>query len=424
MKINPILFLLSLFSLFIISYWITQYYLKETFEDEPTETVLTSQTLNLQSSLKSYTTLQLPNKGWDYVLFKLVNQQPLSLYKSPRYITLDVKDYTHYGQNYPYTILPKGYFCILTHPQKREDFKCGFDWTQKKIGYVDRIDKNFIDAFLFGYRTSAKLSPIGIEQLDQLESILKDYDGIVLYVIPKSPLASILSKQFLSILDINQLDLNRMKVTYPNLEMEPVVLDEMFGSTHKLQSNTPTISMVYTSLYQVNLKPQIPIEPFITQLKLSKEFTDKDFKCFGDESVQSKFLCESPYNSQGEPKNVPTVWDKKCQSNSECPFYQANKNYPNQRGKCQRDGTCEMPVGVLRVSYTKYMDLDPYQPFCYQCKNTKDKNCCEDQERLVSLQTQNPQVNYTFLKSADYAFENDTEDRKNYKLPTTIFLPD
>jgi hypothetical protein len=174
----------------------------------------------------------------------------------------------------------------------------------------------------------------------------------------------------------------------------------------------------------VNLKPKIPIEPFLTQLNLSKEFTDKDFKCFGDESVQSKFLCESPYNSQGEPKNIPTVWDKKCQSNSDCPFYQANKNYPNQRGKCLKDGTCEMPIGVLRVSYTKYLDLDPYQPFCYQCKNTKDKECCENQEQLVKLQKQNSQMNYTFLKSADYAFENDTEDRKIAKLPTTIFLPD
>lgn len=410
--------------LLILSYLFLQFYSKETFEEEPKELVLTSQSLNLQPSLKKYTMIPLPNKGWDYVLFKLVNQQPLSLYKSPRYITLDVKDYTHYGQNYPFVKLPKGYFCVLTHPRNREEFKCGFDWTQKKIAYLDRIDKNFIDAFLFGYRTSAKLSSIQLQDLENLESKLLDYDGIILYVIPKSPLAALISKQSLSILDINLLDLNRLKVTYPDLEMEPVVLDEFFGITHKLQSNSPTISMVFTSLYQVNLKPRIPIEPFLTQLKLSKEFTDKDFKCVGDESVQSKFLCESPYNSQGEPKNVPTVWDKKCQTNSDCPFYQANKNYPNQRGKCLSNGNCEMPLGVLRVSYTKYMDLDPYQPFCYQCKNIKDKNCCEDQERLVALQKQFPNQPYTYLKSADYAFENDTEERTIAKLPTTIFLPD
>jgi hypothetical protein len=43
---------------------------------------------------------------------------------------------------------------------------------------------------------------------------------------------------------------------------------------------------------------------------------------------------------------------------------------------------------------------------------------------LVELKKKNPNVAYTFLKSADYAFKNDTEERIAEKLPTTILLSD
>ena len=71
-----------LWAILILSYLFLQFYFKETFEDLPKEMILTSQTLNLQPSLKKYTLVSLPNKAWDYVLFKLVNRQRLDLFKT------------------------------------------------------------------------------------------------------------------------------------------------------------------------------------------------------------------------------------------------------------------------------------------------------------------------------------------------------
>jgi len=50
--------------------------------------------------------------------------------------------------------------------------------------------------------------------------------------------------------------------------------------------------------------------------------------------------------------------------------------------------------------------------------------CCEDQVRLTELNQLYPRAAaYTHLKSADYAFPNDTQLREEAKLPTTIPLP-
>lgn len=49
----------------------------------------------------------------------------------------------------------------------------------------------------------------------------------------------------------------------------------------------------------------------------------------------------------------PTTWDKRCDINEECPFYQANKKYPNYFGGCE-SGYCQMPLGIKRTGYRKY----------------------------------------------------------------------
>ena len=168
------------------------------------------------------------------------------------------------------------------------------------------------------------------------------------------------------------------------------------------------------------LPPKQINESFITRLTIENS---EDYSCIGDdERLISRRACESPYNVFGEPKSHPTVWDKPCKKNKDCPFYQANKNYPNQRGKCLSTGICEFPVGVLRTSYTKYNDRAEYTPFCYQCRNPTDPNCCKEQVHLVELQKKHPKQDYSHLKSPDYVFTNDTEDRDKYKLPTTIQL--
>ena len=67
-------------------------------------------------------------------------------------------------------------------------------------------------------------------------------------------------------------------------------------------------------------------------------------------------------NVKLKKEECKTVWDKRCISHKECPFFQANKNYPNYFGGCI-DGYCQMPIGIKRIGYRKY-DKNS-KPLCY-----------------------------------------------------------
>jgi hypothetical protein len=105
------------------------------------------------------------------------------------------------------------------------------------------------------------------------------------------------------------------------------------------------------------------------------------------------------YDELTNVKRERTYWDKPCENHSDCPFYQANKNYNNYRGGCI-DGRCEMPLGIKQVAYRLYDDKS--KPLCYQCKNQTNPYCCEDQ-------ADNKQ--YPSLQSPDYAFDLDSFER-------------
>ena len=405
--------------IFLVCLLLSRAYLsKESFQTK--RTILTSQRLNYDRLITNVDWVTLPASGWNYVRTQLSSQQSLDLYKNPDEIIMDPKDRSSYLPNAQKALLSKGYFCIFTSPKKKDDFQCGFDWTNKKIGYFDRIEENMIRSVLYGYRTRAKLEYIQLENLKQLEMLFDQLDVIITYVIPGSALAELLASQNLVMLDLNDIDTERLRITYPELFVERITVDSMFGINHRIETTNPTIMLLGTSLYRVRLPKPSNQESFISRLK--REDTE-DYYCMGDDSrLISKWACESPYDIFGEPKPQPTVWDKPCKKDKDCPFYQANKNYPNTRGKCLETGMCELPTGVMRMSYTKYDDRNEYTPFCYQCQNPTDPNCCKEQEKLVELQKKNPKQTYTTLKSPDYVFTNDTEDRLKYKLPTTIQL--
>lgn len=118
-----------------------------------------------------------------------------------------------------------------------------------------------------------------------------------------------------------------------------------------------------------------------------KTAIDDSFMCFEDLKNRDKLSCELNGNT----------WDRPCLSDKECPFYNANKNYPNEFGKCNSDGFCEMPLGVVRKGYRKY-DEDS-SPICHGCPPS-DPSCCEVRENMAS---------------ADYAFRNDTDLRVSNK---------
>ena len=117
-------------------------------------------------------------------------------------------------------------------------------------------------------------------------------------------------------------------------------------------------------------------------------------------SAFTEHQCES-YNNELGRNNV---WDKPCKTNSDCPFYKANKNYSNDFGKCNvSTGKCEMPVGITPMIYTKYDKNSKAK--CYNCPpGFPDNKCCHIQKKLIS----NGQSN---LKSPDYMFLGDSEQR-------------
>lgn len=125
---------------------------------------------------------------------------------------------------------------------------------------------------------------------------------------------------------------------------------------------------------------------------------DTRYRCVGDLYNRNRGLCESDRDETGQIKAKRTVWDRPCETNLECPFYQANKNYPNYRGGCN-DGYCEFPLGVQRLSFRTF---DPNtKPICHHCP-VENPRCCE---------LQRTDKKYKQFRSPDYAFENDSYER-------------
>lgn len=116
----------------------------------------------------------------------------------------------------------------------------------------------------------------------------------------------------------------------------------------------------------------------------------------------SKHDCES-----ADSNGIVGVWDKPCRFDEECPYYKANKNYPNNRGGCL-NGKCELPVNMIHVGYKNF--LTNYKPLCYNCNrnNCSGVNCytcCDEQAENLNEK----------LKSPDYVFKKDFYKRLPYK---------
>lgn len=156
--------------------------------------------------------------------------------------------------------------------------------------------------------------------------------------------------------------------------------------------------------------------PFLTS-DIEMQVTDDDIKrALEDKGVKStvpNYLCfGSPDpNAQSREQCLATggYWDTPVVDNAECPFYKANKNYPNERGGVnQLSGRCEMPLNTKIVGYRYYSQDPVYQPLCYNCNNGFNGPntmgmCCNDQ---------NDRIQYPNLSGPDFAFPDDTIDRR------------
>lgn len=104
-----------------------------------------------------------------------------------------------------------------------------------------------------------------------------------------------------------------------------------------------------------------------------------DYQCIGDPKPQTKEHCEHKFDLFGKEidKNERNVWDRRCLSDAECPFFE--KNNKSYRGGCN-NGYCEMPLGVKALGFRKYESSINSYPFCQDCPKTDLKSmqrCCE-----------------------------------------------
>ena len=119
----------------------------------------------------------------------------------------------------------------------------------------------------------------------------------------------------------------------------------------------------------------------------------------GGISTLSKIECEAATDELGRLKD-PGTHDKSCVTNLDCPFYKANKNYPNERGGC-KSGICELPVNMVLTGAVKY-DLNK-PAYCHNCPEDELDCCLKQQDR-------NP-----LMLSPDYAFVDDLNEREIHK---------
>lgn len=134
---------------------------------------------------------------------------------------------------------------------------------------------------------------------------------------------------------------------------------------------------------------------------LMKEADNKKYGCFSTKntvtSIRDQNTCELSGN----------LWSKKCVTNTDCPYFQQNRNYPNNFGQCQtQTGYCQMPVGVEHASYTQ--PANPEDAYCYNCsRGFMGKHslgqCCQEQK---------PRPGSPGRVSPDYMFQNDLSQRR------------
>jgi len=332
-------------------------------------------------------------------------------------------------------IFKDGIFVCLS-PTRFGIEQCIWDFTNKVIAYIYMSDYLFIQALIKAYRQDIKSIRLRKIKLEDLKRSDKQFDYLITYVVIGSEYMAILkySKYFIS--GLKDMDISRIKAFYPVIKANYESVRFYFNkdtedTTHDLYLSNDKMLLPIMNYDIVN-----NIENFITRLEMPKDYLEVidesyggdtefgssgSYGCYGNNKIVNKFECDSYYTKEGNPKDYYSIWDKKCATNEECPYYKKNTRYENSRGGCI-NGNCEFPIGVKKIGYTKYNDEEYNRPLCYNCQDTTDLNCCanikEYQDKIGNGNGNDVEINN------DYIFENDTADRKKSNLNTIISLLD
>ena len=335
-------------------------------------------------------------------------------------------------------VFKDGIFVCLS-PTRFGIEQCIWDFTNKVVAYVYMSDYLFIQALIKAYRQDIKSIRLRKIKLEDLKMSYKQFDYLITYVVIGSEYMAILkySKYFIS--GLKDMDISRIKAFYPVIKANYESVRFYFNKDTENTEDTEDTRDTTYDLYLSKDKMLLPImnydivnniENFITRLEMPKDYLEVidesyggntefgssgSYGCYGNNKIVNKFECDSYYTKEGNPKDYYSIWDKKCATNEECPYYKKNTRYENSRGGCI-NGNCEFPVGVKKIGYTKYNDEEYNRPLCYNCQDTTDLNCCAN---IKEFQDKNG-----IGINNDYVFENDTEDRKLNNLNTIISLLD
>ena len=285
--------------------------------------------------------------------------------------------YEMQGSNYDYK---KGYKSYIFNKTKLENIIINIfnkikPPIQKKVVYLNKniCGNNICNLKLLDYK---------IKRLGKMNNTLV-IEGQLIITIDKNSRFFVLDfvgdDNNIYMLKFTGLDNNEI---YPYLKYAPEV-DKFLGKLNILGSplygkyDLPK-THIYSSL-ETNLRPKISKE---------KSLDKFPYFCFGSDAV-NKIDCEKLTKN-----NTKGVWDKACESDNECPFYQ----YGSDKGKC-RQGLCQFPVGVTRISPRKYINLD--QAICKNCNTDSNlvkigKCCIEQKDRKKYPNLNGPQ--YIFEK--------------------------
>lgn len=399
----------------LISVFLLSIYMKERFESAATSTpkVYTTNKLNHTTWLDNMTSIPLSSVDSIYTHVAKNSSFPQPIQNNSMWVASPIeRDLFLSSMKGPIKSVT-GYYVALGLPAPMFAQECAFDWFNKRIGYIDWCDRYLVKSIMRGYRIpddSTTVVPVPMEQWDNLVDYMvkNKVDIIVAFVIPESGFHQLLLRQQLSVVGWGKLDIDRIKVFHPYVSVAKIDVKKIIvhGDTSSLmvmdrEKYGPLLAMDMGT-YAVSSSST---ENFVSRLEISPETLDPTYRCYGELTLETKALCESPFDPSGEPKKKRTIWDRPCIKNEDCPFYKANRNYANTRGGCLKGGVCEMPVGVLRTAFRTYDDKGQrgeFKPFCYQCTDSSDVDCCKKQYM------------------PDYAFANDYEERKRSKVPTFV----
>jgi hypothetical protein len=384
---------------------------RECFAD--TRYIVADNSLNISSENKNI--MQVSNAAYTKIIDSIktnnvidknilgVDGSKIILYTDPYidyYVFNNVKNTSEYKD---------GIFICLSYTKLMAD-DCIWNLEGKTVAYLYLSDYLFIQALAKGYRLDVDKIAIKKITLDDLNSTNKTFDYCMTYAVVGSDYMAVIDNCLYFKNGFKDVSFDRMKPYNPflkeNYQSMRYYFNDELRRTYVNDANNVLIPMMN---YKI-IEDTKTIERFVTRLNLPEDYVSKEagtgYSCYGNINIShNKYECNSYYNADGTPKTYYSLWDKQCKVNTDCPYYQANTNYPNERGGCNK-GFCEFPVGVKRLGYIKYDDNGLNKPMCYGCDDVKDLDCCSKND--------NP----------DYVFSNDFEDRKRSDLDTIISLLD